>query len=66
MGFITAGMGDHLSALLVSLMPLQLALVDRNPVQPCFQFMSAEGCFTFIIHHFVFYGFKISMFKETL
>ena len=28
-------MGDRLSALLVSLMALQLMLVDRNPFRPC-------------------------------
>ena len=36
MGYVSTGMGDRLSALLVSLMVLQLALVDRYPFQPCF------------------------------
>ena len=31
MGYISTGMGDHFSALLISLMALQLALVDRIP-----------------------------------
>ena len=30
------GMGDRLSALLMSLMALQLVLVDRNPFRPCY------------------------------
>ena len=36
MGYISTGMGDHFSALLVSPMTLQLVLVDQNPFQPCF------------------------------
>ena len=35
MGYISAGMGDHFSALLVSLMALQFMLVDQNPFRPC-------------------------------
>ena len=31
MGYVSTGMGDRFSALLVSLMPLQLVLVDQNP-----------------------------------
>ena len=31
MGYISTWTGDYISALLVSLMALQLALVDRNP-----------------------------------
>ena len=31
MGYVNTGMGDRLSALLVSLMALQLTLVDQNP-----------------------------------
>ena len=31
MGYISNGMGDHFSAILVSLMVLRLTLVDRNP-----------------------------------
>ena len=34
MGYIDTGMGDSFSALLVSLMALQLMLVDRNPFRP--------------------------------
>ena len=34
-GYISTGMGDCFGALLVSLMALQLMLVDRNPYQPC-------------------------------
>ena len=35
MGYVSTGMGDRCSALLMSLMALRLALVDRNPFQPC-------------------------------
>ena len=35
MGYVSTGMGDRLSALLVSLMALQHTLVDRNPFRPC-------------------------------
>ena len=38
MGYVSTGMGDRFSALLVSLMSLQLVLVDQNPFQPCFQY----------------------------
>ena len=31
----STGMGDHFSALLVSLIALRLVLVDRNPFRPC-------------------------------
>ena len=36
MGYVSIEMGDHFSALLLSLMALRLALVDRNPFQPCY------------------------------
>ena len=36
MGYISTGLGDCFSALLVSPMALWLTLVDRNPIQPCF------------------------------
>ena len=36
MGYVSTWMGDHLSALLESLMVLQLALVDQNPLWPGF------------------------------
>ena len=36
MGYLSTGMGDCFSALLVSLMALWLALVDRQPFRPCF------------------------------
>ena len=35
MGYVRTGMGDRFSVLLMSLMALQLMLVDRNPFQPC-------------------------------
>ena len=35
MGFVSIAMGDRFSALLVSLMPLRLGLVDQNPFWPC-------------------------------
>ena len=35
-GYISTGMGDHLSDLLMSLMALQLALVERNPFSALF------------------------------
>ena len=35
MGYVSTGMGDRFSALLLSPMALQLTLVDRNPFQPC-------------------------------
>ena len=38
MGYVSTGMGDHLSALLMSLIALRLALVDRNPFWPCFSY----------------------------
>ena len=34
MGYISTGMNDLFSALLVSLMALWLTLVDRNPFRP--------------------------------
>ena len=37
MGYVSTRMGDCLSALLMSLMALQLPLVDRNPFQPFFR-----------------------------
>ena len=36
MGYFSTWMGDSFSALLVSLMALWLALVDRNPFEPCY------------------------------
>ena len=36
MGYISRGMGDRFSALLVSLMALLHMLVDQNSFQPCF------------------------------
>ena len=36
MGCISIGIGDRSSALLMSLMALQLMLVDQNPFWPCF------------------------------
>ena len=36
MGYVSTWMGDRFSALLVSLMALQLMLVDQNPFRPCF------------------------------
>ena len=36
MGYISTGMGDRFSTLLMSLMALQLVLVDQNPFWPCF------------------------------
>ena len=38
MGYISTGTGDRFSVLLVSLMAVLLALVDKNPFQPCFVF----------------------------
>ena len=35
MGYVCTGMGDRLSALLVSLMALWLTPEDQNPFQPC-------------------------------
>ena len=35
MGYISTGIGDHFTALLVSLMALQLAPVGRNPLRSC-------------------------------
>ena len=43
MGYVSTWIGDHLSALLVSLMALRLALVDRNPFTPCFPVMHQAG-----------------------
>ena len=40
MGYISTGMGDRFGALLVSLMALRRALVDRNPFLPCYQLES--------------------------
>ena len=40
MCYISTGMCDCFGALLVSLMVLQLALVDQNPFQPCFSNVS--------------------------
>ena len=42
MGYVSTGMGDCFSAPLVSLMALWLALVDRNPFEPCFLKYSKE------------------------
>ena len=36
MGYVSTGMGDHFSALLMPLMALRLGLVDPSPFQPCF------------------------------
>ena len=36
------GMGDRFGALLLSLMALQLVLVDQNPFQPCFFIFAAK------------------------
>ena len=36
MDYISTGMDDHSSALLLSLMALQLTLIDRNPFRPCY------------------------------
>ena len=41
MGEVNTLMGDRFSALLVSLMALQLTLVDRNPFRPCFSLKEA-------------------------
>ena len=35
MGYVSTWIGDHFSALLLSLMTLQLMLVDRKPFHPC-------------------------------
>ena len=35
MSYVSTRMGDYFSALLVSLMALQLALMDQNPFRPC-------------------------------
>ena len=35
MGYVSTGMGEHFSTLLLSLMALQLALLDRNSFRPC-------------------------------
>ena len=35
-GYVSTGMGESFSALLVLLMALWLALVDQNPFWPCF------------------------------
>ena len=42
MGYVSTWMGDRFSALTQSLMALQLVLVDRNPFQPCFFFLSPD------------------------
>ena len=36
MSYVSTGMGNRFGVLVVSLMALQLALVDRNPFRPCF------------------------------
>ena len=41
MTYISTEMGDRFSALLVSLMALRIALVDRNPFWPCFVYFSS-------------------------
>ena len=43
MGYVSSGMGDHFSALLVSLMALWLALVDQNPFWPCFVLINNQS-----------------------
>ena len=40
--YISTGMGDRFGVLLVSLMALQLALVDRNQFRPCLNFTSVK------------------------
>ena len=35
MWYISSGMGDRFGVQVVSLMALQLAIVDRNPFRPC-------------------------------
>ena len=47
---VSPGMGDRLSALLVSLMALGLALVDRNPFWPCFLPVSQPQCRVINVH----------------
>ena len=42
MGYVSTGKGDHFKALLVSLMALQLALVEQNPFWPCLQLSSLD------------------------
>ena len=49
MGYISTGMGDRFSALIMSLMALQLALVDRNPFRPCFFFFFHQTVMEFLI-----------------
>ena len=46
MGYVGTGMGDHFSALLVSLMALRLRLVDRNPFRPGFNCPMMPDMFT--------------------
>ena len=36
MGYVSTGMGDCFSALLMFLLALRLTLVDRNPGRPCY------------------------------
>ena len=36
MGYVSTRIGNHFSALLVSLMALHLMLVDQNPFRLCF------------------------------
>ena len=36
MGYVSTGMGESFGALLVSMMALQLMLVDQNPFGPCY------------------------------
>ena len=42
MDYVSTWMGDRLSALLVSLMALQLTLVDRNPFWLCSKFVTVR------------------------
>ena len=41
-GHVSTGMGDHLSALLLSLMTLWLTLVDQNPFWLCLIYATTE------------------------
>ena len=51
MGFISTWMGDHFSALLMSLMALQLTLVDQNLLWPCY-FRKTNTLFMYLFHHY--------------
>ena len=42
MGYVSTGMGDRFSAVLVSLMALGLALVDQKPFWPCLLFFHQQ------------------------